>query len=315
MFATETSETFDFRGLRSDIRRRADIIETMKSAIKTTLLLGALTGLLMLIGGLLGGRGGVEFAFIIALVMNFFSYWFSDKLVLRAYNAQQLDPGQAPELYSIVSELAHEANIPVPRMYLIDTDTPNAFATGRNPRHAAVAVTRGILRICSREELKGVLGHELSHVINRDILTSSIAATLAGAVMMIGTWMRWTALFGGLGGGEDDERGGVLGLIVMAILAPFAATLIQLAISRTREYQADASGARLTHNPLYLANALRKLEAANERMPMEAGPATAHLFIVNPLSAQGLTRLFSTHPPIEERIRRLEQMAASGQGA
>jgi heat shock protein HtpX len=287
----------------------------MNSAIKTTFLLGVLTGLLMLIGGMLGGRGGVELAFIIALAMNFFSYWFSDKLVLRAYGAQELDAGQAPELYSIVSELAQSANIPVPRMYLIDTDTPNAFATGRNPRHAAVAVTRGILRICSRDELKGVLGHELSHVINRDILTSSIAATLAGAVMMLGSWMRWAALFGGFGGRDDDERGGVLGLIVMAILAPFAAMLIQLAISRTREYQADSSGARLTHNPLYLANALRKLEAANERMPMEAGPATAHLFIVNPLSAQGLTRLFSTHPPIEERIRRLERMAASGQVA
>ncbi len=285
----------------------------MNSMIKTTLLLGALTGILMLIGGMLGGRGGVELAFIVALAMNFFSYWFSDKLVLRAYGAKELDAGQTPELYSIVSELAHSANIPVPRMYLIDTDTPNAFATGRNPRHAAVAVTRGILRICSRDELKGVLGHELSHVINRDILTSSVAATLAGAVMMIGYSMRWAALFGGFGGRDDDERGGALGLIAMAILAPFAATLIQLAISRTREYQADASGARLTHNPLYLANALRKLEAANERLPMDAGPATAHLFIVNPLSAQGLTRLFSTHPPIEERIRRLEQMAASGQ--
>jgi heat shock protein HtpX len=278
------------------------------------MLLGALTGLLMLIGGLVGGARGAEFAFIIALAMNFLSYWFSDKIVLRAYGAQELDASAAPELYSIVQELAHEAHIPVPRIYLIDTDTPNAFATGRSPKHAAVAVTRGILRICSREELKGVLGHELSHVINRDILTSSIAATLAGAIMILASWARWGAIFGGFGGGGDDNRrGGLLELLVMAFLAPLAASLIQLAVSRTREYQADASGARLAHNPLFLANALRKLEAANERMPMDAGPATAHLFIVNPLSAQGISRLFSTHPPIEERIRRLEHMAASGE--
>jgi len=284
----------------------------MTSVFKTTVLLAALTGLIMLIGGLLGGRGGVELAFFIAIAMNFFSYWFSDKLVLRAYGAQPLDAPNAPELYAIVNELAQDAGIPMPRLYLIDSDTPNAFATGRNPNHAAVAVTRGIMRICNREELKGVLAHELSHVLNRDILISSIAATLAGVVMMIGTWMRWAALFGGLGGRDDDERGGALGLIVMAILAPLAATLIQLAISRTREYQADASGARLSHNPLNLANALRKLEMANERMPLaNASPATAHLFIVNPFSAGVFARLFSTHPPIEERIRRLEQMAHS----
>ena len=284
----------------------------MRSAIKTTILLGALTGLLILIGGLFGGRSGAEFAFLIALAMNFFSYWFSDKLVLRAYSAQEIDAAAAPELYSIVQELAHEAHIPVPRMYLIDTDTPNAFATGRNPNHAAVAVTRGILRICSRDELKGVLGHELSHVINRDILTSSIAATLAGAIMILASMARWGAIFGGFGGGDDDRRGGMIELLLMAFLAPLAALLIQLAVSRTREYQADASGARLTHHPLYLASALRKLEAANERMPMDSGPATAHLFIVNPLSAQGLmSKLFSTHPPLEERIRRLEHMAST----
>jgi heat shock protein HtpX len=282
----------------------------MTSAIKTTVLLAALTGLIMMIGGLLGGRGGVETAFVIAVAMNFFSYWFSDKMVLRAYGAQPLDGSNAPELYSIVNELAQSAGIPMPRLYLIDSDTPNAFATGRNPRHAAVAVTRGIMRICSREELKGVLGHELSHVLNRDILVSSIAATLAGVVMMLGSWMRWAAIFGGFGGRDEDERGGALGMVLMAILAPFAATLIQLAISRTREYQADASGAQLTHNPLYLANALRKLEAANQMRPMaDATPATAHLFIVNPLSAGLFWRLFSTHPPIEERIRRLEHMA------
>jgi heat shock protein HtpX len=286
-----------------------------RSAIKTTILLGALTGLLILIGGVFGGRSGMEVAFVIALLMNFFSYWFSDKMVLKAYNAQELDAAAAPELYSIVQELAQEAHIPVPRMYLIDTDTPNAFATGRSPHHAAVAVTRGILRICSRDELKGVLGHELSHVINRDILTSSIAATLAGAIMILASMARWGAIFGGFGGGggDDDRRGGMVELLLMAFLAPLAATMIQLAVSRTREYQADASGAHLTHHPLYLASALRKLEVANERMPMDAGPATAHLFIVNPLTAQQglMSRLFSTHPPLEERIRRLEHMAST----
>jgi heat shock protein HtpX len=281
----------------------------MGSMLKTTVLLVALTGLIMLIGQVLGGRGGLEIAFVFAIAMNFFSYWFSDKMVLRAYGAQPLDPSNAPELFSIVNELAQAAGIPTPRLYLIDSDTPNAFATGRNPRHAAVAVTRGIMRICNRDELKGVLGHELSHVLNRDILVSSIAATLASVVMMLGSWARWAAMFGGLGGRDDDERGGILGMLAMAILAPLAATLIQLAISRTREYQADASGAKLTHNPLDLANALRKLEAANERMPLiDATPATAHLFIVNPLAGGLFARLFSTHPPIEERIRRLEHM-------
>ncbi len=285
------------------------------SFLKTTLLLGLMTGLLMAIGGLIGGRHGVVIFFVIAAVMNFFSYWFSDKIVLKAYGAKELDASSAPELYSIVNELAHSAGIPMPRLYLIDSDTPNAFATGRNVHHAAVAVTRGIMRICTREELKGVIGHELSHVTNHDILTSSIAATLAGAVMMIGSMIRWGAIFG-LGSRDDDGEGGIAGLLIAGVLAPIAATLIQLAISRTREYQADASGAKLTHNPLYLASALRKLEAANERMPLDASPATAHLFIVNPLSAAGISRLFSTHPPIEERIRRLEQMTTGqiGQG-
>ena len=287
----------------------------MSSMFKTTLLLGALTGLIMLIGGTMGGRGGLEIAFVFAIGMNFFSYWFSDKMVLRAYGAQPLDATSAPDLYAIVSELANAANIPMPRLYLIDSDTPNAFATGRNPKHAAVAVTRGIMRICTREELKGVIGHELSHVINRDILISSMAATLAGVIMMVASMARWGALLGGFGGRDENDRGGggLITLLATAILAPIAATMIQLAISRTREYQADASGAHLTHNPLLLANALRKLESANERMPMQdATPATAHMFIVNPLSAEGMSRLFSTHPPIEERIRRLEQMAHSG---
>ncbi|MGC1342548.1 MAG: zinc metalloprotease HtpX [Candidatus Binataceae bacterium] len=284
----------------------------MTSFLKTTFLLGVMTGLLMLIGGLIGGRGGVVIAFVFAAILNFASYWFSDRMVLAAYHAQPLDATSAPELYSIVNELAHSAGIPMPRLFMIDNDTPNAFATGRNPKHAAVAVTRGIMRICDREELKGVIGHELSHVINRDILTSSIAATLAGAVMMLAYGARWGALLGGFGGrGDDDEHGGIIGLLAISILAPVAASMIQLAISRTREYQADKSGAELTHNPLLLANALRKLENANERMPLTAaGPATAHLFIVNPLSSAGVMRLFSTHPPIEERIRRLENMAA-----
>jgi heat shock protein HtpX len=286
----------------------------MSSIFKTTVLLAALTGLIILIGGMVGGRGGMMIAFVLAIGMNFFSYWFSDKMVLKAYGAQPLDASSAPELYAIVNELANAAKIPMPRLYLIDSATPNAFATGRNPHHAAVAVTSGIMRICSREELKGVIGHELSHVINRDILISSIAATLAGVIMIIGSMARWAALFGGFGGRDDDSRGGgMIELLAMAILAPLAATMIQLAISRTREYQADASGAKLTHHPDFLASALRKLETANERLPMEqAGPATAHLFIVNPLSAGGLTRLFSTHPPIEERIRRLERMAYDG---
>ena len=282
----------------------------MTSMIKTTFLLCALTGLIMLVGGTLGGRGGLEIAFVFAIGMNFFSYWFSDKMVLRAYGAQALDASSAPDLYAIVNELANAANIPMPRLYLIDSDTPNAFATGRNPRHAAVAVTRGIMRICTREELKGVIGHELSHVINRDILISSMAATLAGVIMMVASMARWGAMFGGFGGRDENGRDNLITLLATAILAPIAATMIQLAISRTREYQADASGAHLTHNPLLLANALRKLESANERKPMsDATPATAHMFIVNPLSAEGMSRLFSTHPPIEERIRRLEQMA------
>ncbi len=285
----------------------------MWNTVKTTLLLGLLTGLIMLIGGALGGERGVVVAFAFAAAMNFFSYWFSDRLVLAAYGARELSPEQAPEIYEIVQELAREANIPTPRLYLIDSDTPNAFATGRSPRHAAVAVTRGILRICDRRELKGVLGHELSHVLNRDILTSSIAATLAGAVMLLASWIRWAAIFGGVEERREEGEGGMLGLLVMSMLAPLAASLIQLAVSRTREYQADATGARLARDPLALASALRKLEIANQRLPLDTTPATAHLFIVNPLSGEGLMRLFSTHPPIEDRIRRLEAMARAQQ--
>ena len=273
----------------------------LRSAIKTTILLGALTGLLILIGGLFGGRGGAEFAFVIALAMNFFSYWFSDKMVLKAYGAQELDAAAAPELYSIVQELAQEAHIQVPRMYLIDTDTPNAFATGRNPHHAAVAVTRGILRICSRDELKGVLGHELSHVINRDILTSSIAATLGAAIMMIARF----AMF--FGGGRSNDRDGAnpIALLATMILAPLAALLIQAAISRSREYDADAGGSAIAGGPAGLVSALRKIDSAARAVPLDANPATAHMFIIKPFSAAGMLGLFSTHPPTEMRIQAL----------
>src|SRR5260370_4908392 len=220
----------------------------MARFIKTTLLLIAMTGLLMLIGGLIGGQRGVAIFFVIAAVMNFFSYWFSDKIVLRAYNAREIDAQTEPELYSIVNELAHSAGIPMPRLYIIESDTPNAFATGRNSTHAAVAVTRGILRICTREELKGVIGHELSHVINRDSLTSSLVATLAGAIMMIGTMIRWGAIFG-LGNRDDEEGGGLAALLIGGILAPVPATLSQLAISRPPASHAHPARPTPTHNP------------------------------------------------------------------
>jgi heat shock protein HtpX len=281
----------------------------MANTVKTTLLLGLLTGLFLLIGGGLGGRSGMVMAFGFALVMNFVSYWFSDKIVLASYGAQPIGEAEAPVVYRIVRNLATKARIPMPRLYLLPAESPNAFATGRNPQHAAVAVTEGILRIMSEEELEGVLAHELSHVLNRDVLTSTIAATLAGAVMMLAHMARWGAMFAG--SRRDDEEGGGLNpiaLIVTALLAPIAAMLIQMAISRSREYEADASGARLTRNPLGLASALARLEQASQAIPMDASPATAHLFIVNPLSGRAFMNLFSTHPPIEERIARLRAM-------
>jgi heat shock protein HtpX len=279
----------------------------MVNAVKTTVLLALLTGLFIAIGGWFGGRSGMVVALGLALVMNFAAYWFSDKIVLRMYGAQPLTEAQAPGVYGIVRNLATRAGMPMPKLYLISSPTPNAFATGRNPDHAAVAVTDGILRIMSAEELEGVLAHELSHVLNRDVLISTIAATLAGAVMMLADMARWAAFFGS---SRDNEEGGSnpIGLFLMAILAPVAALLIQTAVSRSREYQADASGARLTHRPLGLASALQKLQQANQMVPMNASPATAHLFIVNPLSARTLMSLFSTHPPIEDRIARLRAM-------
>ena len=281
----------------------------MANLIKTGLLLVVLTCLLVLIGGAVGGRQGMAIAFILALVMNFGSYWFSDKIVLSMYGAQPVDEAQAPQLYRVVRELAAQAHIPVPPIYIIQDDSPNAFATGRNPQHAAVAVTEGILRIMTEEELRGVLAHELSHVKNRDTLTMTIAATLAGAITYLAHMAQWAAIFGG--GRRDSEEGGggsVIGALLMAILAPIAAMLIQMAISRSREYEADATGARLVGRATGLEHALQKLDMASKQVPMEATPATAHLFIVNPLTADGLASLFSTHPPIEERIARLRAM-------
>jgi heat shock protein HtpX len=284
----------------------------MSATLKTTLLLGVLTGVIVLMGDILGGQAGVRMALVLAAIMNFGSYWFSDKIVLASYGAQPVAESEAPELYAIVRRLAQKAGVPMPRVYRIPTDSPNAFATGRNPEHAVVAVTDGILRILSTEELEGVLAHELGHVFNRDILISSIAATLAGAIMWIGNMMQWGAMFGGFGSRDDRDRGAnPLVMLLMAILAPVAASLIQLAISRSREYGADDSGARLCGNPEALASALEKLAIASGRVPLRASPQTAHLFIVNPLAAfrgQFLANLFSTHPPIEERIARLRAM-------
>jgi len=269
---------------------------------KSTLLLAALTGLFLVVGEALGGRGGLVLGLLMAGVMNFVSYFWSDTLVLRAYSAQPVDPQQAPQLFSVVQQLALKAGIPVPRMYVIPDPALNAFATGRNPQHAAVAVTQGLLRALDREELEGVLAHELSHVLNRDTLTSTIAATLAGAI----SFSARMALF------RRDERGGGWGGLLTVLLAPLAALLIQLAVSRSREFEADASGARVAGNPDGLVRALRTLQAAAEEVPLPANPASAHLFIVNPLSGRGLSGLFSTHPPLEERIARLLGRPATG---
>jgi len=279
---------------------------------KTFLLMLVLTGLFILVGTAIGGRNGAIYAFIFAALMNFFAYWFSDKIVLRMYGAQPVTQSEAPELYQIVAELVNKASLPMPKVYIVENDTPNAFATGRNPEHAAVAVTSGILRILSKEELMGVIGHELSHVQHRDILISSIAATIAGAISMLASMARWGAIFGG-GRSSDDEGGGgnILFVLLFTMVASVAAMLIQMAISRSREYLADEGGAHLS-NPLSLAKALGKLEVAAQRIPMDANPSTAHMFIVNPLRGGGVLSLFSTHPPIEERIARLEEMARTG---
>jgi heat shock protein HtpX len=275
---------------------------------KTAVLLTSLTLLMVAMGSAIGGRGGMFFAFFMACAMNLFSYWFSDKIVLRMYGAREITEMENPTFYGIVRRLAIQGGLPMPKVYVIPSESPNAFATGRNPEHAAVAATEGIMRILTPEELEGVMAHELSHVANRDILISSIAATIAGAISMLGNMLQWAAIFGSRS--DDDEGGGVMGGLAMAIIAPIAAMLIQMAVSRSREFMADESGAKLCGHPLSLANALRKLDNGSRMLPMqEARPATAHLFIVNPLTAGGLLQLFSTHPPMEERIARLERMA------
>jgi heat shock protein HtpX len=280
----------------------------MTSMIKTGMLMAGLTALLMVAGQALGGQGGMIIALIMALGMNFFSYWFSDRMALSMGGAREVSTQEAPELHHMVADLAARAGLPKPRVYIMDQETPNAFATGRNPKHAAVAVTVGLMRILSREELAGVLAHELGHIKNRDILISSIAATMAGAISSLATMAQWAMIFGG-GRSDDDDHGGILGTVVMMIVAPLAAMLIQMAISRSREYQADATGAAICGNPRYLANALAQLENANRQLPMDVNPATAQMYIVNPLTGSWIAGLFSTHPPIQERINRL--MAAS----
>ncbi|HMK60875.1 MAG TPA: zinc metalloprotease HtpX [Dissulfurispiraceae bacterium] len=276
------------------------------NTLKTMVLMVFLTVLLVAIGGAVGGRTGMTFALIMAFGMNFISYWFSDKIVLRMYNAQEVTESEAPELYGIVRGLAQKAGLPMPKVYIVDEDQPNAFATGRNPQHAAVAATSGIMRILSREELEGVLGHELAHVKHRDILISTVAATIAGAITYLAQMAQWAMIFGG--GRRDDENSNPIASIAMMIVAPIAAMLVQMAISRSREFSADEGGAEIAGNPMFLANALKKLDRASHQIPMDANPATAHMFIVNPLTGGGLMKLFSTHPPMEERIARLEAM-------
>jgi len=277
----------------------------MGNQIRTTILLAVMTAFILRIGQLLGGRQGMIIALVVAAGMNFFSYWYSDKMVLKMYRAREVTPQQAPEIYEMVRTLTRNADLPMPKIYVIPQESPNAFATGRNPEHAVVAVTEGLIRIMDREEIMGVLAHELAHVKNRDILIGSVAATMAGAVMLLATMARWSAFFGG-GSSDDDEGGlGAIGLIVMSIVAPMAAMLIQMAISRSREYLADATGSSFAGHSEGLASALEKLGTYSRRLPMEANPSTAHMFIVNPLSGNSLMKFFSTHPPLEERIARL----------
>lgn len=275
------------------------------NVFKTAVLMTALTLLLIWAGGAMGGRSGMTIALIFAFVMNVTTYWFSDKIVLKMYKAKEVTQSEAPELYSIVRNLAQRAALPMPKVYIIEQPQPNAFATGRNPEHAAVAVTSGIMQILSHEELEGVLAHELAHVKHRDILIGTVAATVAGAISYLAHMAQWAMIFGGR---DNNGRGNPIASIAMMIVAPIAAMLIQMAISRSREYAADAGGARIAGNPRHLASALKKLQMASKQIPMNASPATAHMFIVNPLSAKGFSNLFSTHPPMEERIARLQSM-------
>ena len=282
------------------------------NTLKTTFLMALLTVLLVTAGGAMGGEGGMMLAFLFALVMNGVSYWFSDKIVLRMYGAKEISADEAPTLHRIIQDLTLRARMPMPKLYLIPQEAPNAFATGRDEKHAAVAVTEGILAILNEKELRGVLAHELSHIKNRDILIGTIAATMAGAISMLANMAHWGMIFGGR---SSDDRGGghPIVALLMIIIAPLAAMLVQMAISRSREFGADATGATISGDPSSLANALRKLHRGAELIPMEANPATAHMFIVNPLTGGGLMTLFSTHPNVEERIRRLEHMAGARQ--
>ncbi len=280
----------------------------MTSQIKTALLLGLLTAVVLLIGQAAGGRSGLVIGFVIALAMNLGSYWYSDKIVLAMYKARELSRGDAPGLHAMVEELAANAGIPKPKIYIVPQEAPNAFATGRNPQNAAVAVTEGIMRLLSPEELRGVLAHELGHITNRDILIQTVAAVLAGVIMVVSNIIKWGALFGGLS--RDSEEGGSpWAALALAIFAPMAAMLIQMAISRSREYLADETGARISGQPMALAGALNKLDSYSRQIPMQANPATENMFIVNPFSGQSVARWFSTHPPISDRIERLRRMA------
>jgi heat shock protein HtpX len=284
--------------------------EHTMNQFKTYVLMALLTALLVWIGYMVGGRDWAIIALVFAAVMNFSVYWFSDRIVLKMYRAKEATEAEEPGLHRIVRELALRGGLPMPKVYVIPKDAPNAFATGRNPQHAAVAVTTGIKNLLTEEELKGVLAHELSHIRHRDILIGTVAATIAGAISMIATMARFGAMFGGLGG-NNRQGGGIaqlVAILILTTLATIAAFLIQMAISRSREYHADEGGARLAGNPLYLARALAKLDAGAKRIPMQVNPSTAHMLIVNPLRGRGIQSLFSTHPPIEERIRRLEAM-------
>lgn len=281
----------------------------MSNTLKSLLLLATLTGVLVVMGRILGGNAGMIFAFGLAVVMNFSAYWFSDRIALRMAGAREVSPEEAPQLHAIVDELAYRAGLPKPRVAVVESPSPNAFATGRDPNHSLVAVTTGILQILNREELLAVLAHELGHVKNRDILVTSIAATIAGAITMIAQMMQFAAFFGGFGRSDDGEGTNPLAALAMIILAPIAAMVIQMAVSRSREYGADDTGAQIVGDPLALASALEKLDAWSQRVPLPVNPAVAPLFIVNPLRGQALANLFSTHPPIEDRIKRLRQMA------
>jgi len=283
------------------------------SIFKTGFLMAILTVLLVFIGGAIGGQSGLIFAFGFAVIINFGSYWFSDKIVLAIYRAKEVNPNEAPELYRTVQDLAQKANLPMPRVYIVPMEAPNAFATGRNPKHAVVAVTEGMLNSLPMDEIRAVLGHELAHVKNRDTLLSTVAATMAGTITMLASMVRWAAIFGGFRGNDDDEGGGgIIGIIVLSILAPIAALLLQLAISRSREYIADRDGAKISGTPLSLADALRKMDSIAHQRPLATGnPSVSNMFIVNPFSGRGIMNILSTHPPIRKRIERLEAMASN----